>query len=186
MNTNVIFIDEQVHWLYQLSPSHIKASPQSIFSLDGKDFLKTPSNMWSEVFRPRNLSSTDNRGGVVMNSKDPSISSLLDRPHLQSSHDGVLPSDPVIPTRIHATHYSMYFVDPIQSYVQVDLSRYSNISFKIQCDPKNVLLFVLFSFDDKVTDLNNMSTRRVSSTAFSCDKHWSDVSIDFDSLDTPH
>lgn len=38
-----------------------------------------------------------------MNSKDPSISSLLDRPHLQSSHGGVLPSDPVIPTRIHAT-----------------------------------------------------------------------------------
>lgn len=63
MDTNVIFIDEQVHWLYQLSPSHIEASPQSIFSLDGKDFLKTPSNTWSEVFRPRNLSSTDNRGG---------------------------------------------------------------------------------------------------------------------------
>lgn len=84
------------------------------------------------------------------------------------------------------THYSMYFVDPIQSYVQVDLSRYSKISFKIQCDPKNVLLFVLFSFDDKVTDLNNMSTRRVSSTAFSCDNHWADISIDFDSLDTPH
>lgn len=84
------------------------------------------------------------------------------------------------------THYSMYFVDPIQSYIQVDLTRYSNITFKVQCDPKNVLLFVLFSFDDKVTDLNNMSTRRVSSTAFSCDKHWSDISVDFSSLDTPH
>lgn len=84
------------------------------------------------------------------------------------------------------THYSMYFVDPINSYLQVDLTRYSNIAFKIQCDPKNVLLFVLFSFDDKVTNLNNMSTRRVSSTAFSCDKNWTDVSIDFDDLDTPH
>ncbi len=84
------------------------------------------------------------------------------------------------------THFSMYFVDPIQSYVQVDLTRYSKIAFKIQCDPKNVLLFVLFSFDDKVTDLNNMSSRRLSSTAFSCDKNWSEVSIDFDNLDTPH
>ncbi|MEN0038506.1 MAG: helix-turn-helix transcriptional regulator [Cellvibrio sp.] len=84
------------------------------------------------------------------------------------------------------THYSMYFVDAIQSYVQLDLTRYSNIVFKIQCDPKNVLLFVLFSFDEKVTDLNNMATRRVSSTAFSCDKNWTEISIDFDDLDTPH
>lgn len=84
------------------------------------------------------------------------------------------------------THYSMYFVDAIQSYVQVDLTRYSNIVFKVQCDPKNVLLFVLFSFDDKVTDLNNMATRRVSSSAFSCDKHWSEISINLGRLDTPH
>ncbi len=84
------------------------------------------------------------------------------------------------------THYSMYFVDAIQSYVKIDLTRYSNISFKVQCDPKNVLLFVLFSFDDKVTDLNNMATRRVSSSAFSCDKHWSEISIDFSHLGTPH
>lgn len=84
------------------------------------------------------------------------------------------------------THYSMYFVDPIQSYVQVDLTRYSDITFKVQCDPKNVLLFVLFSFDEKVTDLNNMATRRVSSSAFSCDKHWAEVVINFDHLDTPH
>ncbi len=84
------------------------------------------------------------------------------------------------------THYSIYFVDPIQSFVQVDLTRYSNIAFKIQCDPKNVLMLVLFSFDDKVTDLKNMASRRVSSTAFSCDKNWSDISINFDELDTPH
>lgn len=84
------------------------------------------------------------------------------------------------------THYSMYFIDAIQSYVKVDLTRYSNIAFKVQCDPKNVLLFVLFSFDEKVTDLNNMSTRRVSSSAFSCDKHWSEINIDFTHLGTPH
>jgi AraC-like DNA-binding protein len=84
------------------------------------------------------------------------------------------------------SHYSIYFIDQIQSFMQVDLSRYSGISFKIQCDPKNVLLLVLFSFDDKVTNLNNMASRRVSSTAFSCDKHWTTVDISFDDLDTPH
>lgn len=84
------------------------------------------------------------------------------------------------------THYSLYFVDAIQSFVQADLSRYSDIQFKIQCDPKNVLMLVLFSFDEKVTDLNNMASRRVSSTAFSCDSHWADVSINLADLDTPH
>jgi len=84
------------------------------------------------------------------------------------------------------THYSIYFVDPIQSFVQVDLRRFAEISFKIQCDPKNVLMLVLFSFDDKVTNFNNMATRRVSSTAFSCDKNWSEITINFADLDTPH
>jgi AraC-like DNA-binding protein len=84
------------------------------------------------------------------------------------------------------THYSTYFVDSIQSYAQLDLTRYSNISFKVQCDPKNVLLFVLFSFDDKVTNLKDMATRRVSSAAFSCDKHWSDININLNDLSTPH
>ncbi len=84
------------------------------------------------------------------------------------------------------THYSIYFVDLIQSFVQADLSRYSSISFKIQCDPKNVLMFVLFSFDDKVTKLSDMASRRVSSTAFSCDNHWATVELDFADLDTPH
>lgn len=83
------------------------------------------------------------------------------------------------------SHYSIYFVDAIQSFRQVDLSPYSEISFKLVCEPKNVLMFVLFSYDDKVTNLNNMASRRVSSAAFSCDSHWATVSIPFDELVTP-
>ena len=84
------------------------------------------------------------------------------------------------------THFSMYFIQAAQAYRTVDLTRYRGISFKVQCDPKNVLLLALFSFDDKVTDINNMSSRRVSSTAFSCDNHWATVDINFSELDTPH
>lgn len=83
-------------------------------------------------------------------------------------------------------HYTIAFVDAVQPYRLVDLTKYSSLSFKILCDPKNVLLLVLFSFDDKVTDINNASTRRVSSTAFSCDSNWSTVTIRFDKLDTPY
>ena len=82
-------------------------------------------------------------------------------------------------------HYSLNFIDPIQPYRLVDLSRYNNISFRIICDPKNVLIFTLFSFDNKVTDLNNPVTRRVSSKAFICDNHWNTVTIAFDEIFTP-
>jgi len=82
-------------------------------------------------------------------------------------------------------HYSIYFADAIQSARQVDLTRYNAVSFKIICDPKNVLQFVLFSFDDKVTDLNNLVTRRVSSIAFSCNQDWSEINVKLEDLDTP-
>lgn len=83
------------------------------------------------------------------------------------------------------THYSMYF-NEADGYRMLDLTRYQSISFKVICDPKNVLLLVLFSFDEKVTDLRDMPSRRFSRTAFSCDRHWKTVTIDFDDLDTPH
>ncbi|RYY76533.1 MAG: AraC family transcriptional regulator [Gammaproteobacteria bacterium] len=84
------------------------------------------------------------------------------------------------------THYSMYFIDSVQPYKLVDLTRFSGVSFKVICDPKNVLLFVLFSFDEKVTNVNKPVTRRVSSTAFTCDNKWDTVTVSFDHLDTPH
>jgi AraC-like DNA-binding protein len=84
------------------------------------------------------------------------------------------------------THYSMYFIDSVQPYKLVDLTRFSGVSFKVICDPKNVLLFVIFSFDEKVTDVNDPVTRRVSSTAFTCDNNWGTITVPFDHLDTPH
>jgi AraC-like DNA-binding protein len=82
-------------------------------------------------------------------------------------------------------HYSMYFIET-DGYRMIDLTRYESVSFKIICDPKNVLLFVVFSYDEKVTDLRDMPSRRFSRTAFSCDKHWNTITIEFDDLDTPH
>ena len=83
------------------------------------------------------------------------------------------------------THYSLNFTDPIQPYKLIDFSKFHHISFKIICDPKNVLIFTLFSFDEKLTDLNNPVTRRVSSKAFTCDNYWNTVTIAFDEVFTP-
>lgn len=82
-------------------------------------------------------------------------------------------------------HYSFNFTDAVQPYKLIDLTKYHNISFKIVCDPKNVLVFTLFSFDDKYTDLNNPVTRRVSSKAFICNNDWNTVNIAFDEIFTP-
>lgn len=82
------------------------------------------------------------------------------------------------------THYSFHFVDFENPYALVDLRRFDRISFKISCDPKNVMLAALFSFDEKVTRLDDATTRRVSSAAFSCDSQWASVTIPFDNFTT--
>lgn len=84
------------------------------------------------------------------------------------------------------THFSLYFIKPEQAYQMVDLTGYHSVSFRVLCAPRNVLLFVLFSHDDKVTDPLHPNTRRVSSTAFSCDNRWETVTLDLDNLATPH
>ncbi len=97
-------------------------------------------------------------------------------------YEFVLDSEQLFPY----THYSFYFIQPELAYRLVDLTDYSQVSFRILCDPRNVLLLVLFSFDEKVTDPFKPVTRRVSSTAFSCNAHWKEVTIDFADLATPH
>src|SRR5688572_4250267 len=60
----------------------------------------------------------------------------------------------------------------------VDLSRYSAVSFRVACEPRNVLAFHLHSFDPKVTDPENFYSYRIAETFFSCDEGGSDVKID--------
>ena len=83
-------------------------------------------------------------------------------------------------------HYAMYFIDNQQGYRVVDLSKFEQLSFKVICDPKNVLMLVLFSFDDKVTNFGDLPSRRFSRAAFSCNNSWSNVDIQFKDLNTPH
>lgn len=83
------------------------------------------------------------------------------------------------------THFSLYFIKPEQAHHMVDLTGYHSISFRVLCAPRNVLLFALFSYDDQVTDPLHQDTRRVSSTAFSCDNRWETVTLELKELITP-
>ncbi len=67
----------------------------------------------------------------------------------------------------------------------VDLTRYDTIHFEVTCEPDNVLLFVLFTHDQKVTNPQNEPSQRVNSTFFPCDGNWQPVRIALRELATP-
>ncbi len=67
----------------------------------------------------------------------------------------------------------------------VDLSRYSAVTFRVKCAPRNVLAFYLHSFDPRVTDPGKFYTYRIAEAFFSCNGEWSDVAIDLRYLNIP-
>lgn len=83
------------------------------------------------------------------------------------------------------TSYIFNFTDAYRDDELIDLRHFDYITFEARCDPRNIMLFVLFTFDEKSTDLKNSGTYRVNSTFFSCDNEWRDVKISLHTLDTP-
>lgn len=82
------------------------------------------------------------------------------------------------------TSYTVYFSDPSRVEDLTDLSAYSTISFKIKCDPKNILVFALYSYVEGVTDISAPETYRVSSDFFTCNQQWREVNFPLRRLDS--
>lgn len=83
------------------------------------------------------------------------------------------------------TAYILNFLGATENNNPVDYSQYKAVSFRISCQPRNVLIFAVFSIDDSLSIPFDASTHRVSSTFFTCESQWSDVVIDFDEIETP-
>lgn len=68
-----------------------------------------------------------------------------------------------------------------------DLSRYSSLSFAVKCKPRNVMNFIIYTFDPNLADPDstNIYTYRIPSSFFSCGEEWSTVKIDLDRLEIP-
>lgn len=84
--------------------------------------------------------------------------------------------------------YTAYILDFLSANPQgkpVDFSQYRGVSFRIRCQPKNVLLFAVLSIDEDRTIPSDTSTHRVSSTFFTCENQWREVTIDFSEVVTP-
>lgn len=80
--------------------------------------------------------------------------------------------------------YAFYF-NGGEDNTALDLTRYDTVRFNVTCEPQNVLLFVLFTHDDKVTVPRNRLSHRVNSAFFSCDATWQPVQIRLAALVTP-
>lgn len=106
---------------------------------------------------------------------------------VQEEHDSIdytFILDPDL--RFPYTHYALYFGNnDDEPYAEVDLTSYDSISFGIRCEPENVMNIVMFSFDEGVTSLEDLNTRRVSSAPFTCPKATGEVTIPFTDLITP-
>lgn len=82
--------------------------------------------------------------------------------------------------------FALRFSQQEQNLLQhVDLTSYTNIKFKIKCNPANILTFTIYSFDENVSAPEDLATYRIPSIYFSCDRNWKDVEIDLDKLETP-
>lgn len=67
----------------------------------------------------------------------------------------------------------------------VDWSRYSTLNLRVRCEPANVLLFSVGTFDERVTHEDDPGSYRPSVSAFTCTKNWTTVAVDLTRLNTP-
>lgn len=72
---------------------------------------------------------------------------------------------------------------PVDNHV--DLSPYTNVKFKIKCNPANILMFTVYAFDEQVSKFDDLLTYRIPSVYFACDRTWTEVQIDLHNLETP-
>jgi AraC-like DNA-binding protein len=80
---------------------------------------------------------------------------------------------------------SMVPHDAKDRQVQVDWSKYSNITFLAKCAPANSMIFGMSIFDDKVSQPGNFVTYRSPITYFSCNEQGVPVSIDLTRMSIP-
>jgi len=82
------------------------------------------------------------------------------------------------------TSFIVNLSDPQDLSDLIDLSIYSRVSFRIKCEPKNILVFALYTYVDNVTKLGQPETYRVSLGFLTCNKQSSKISFELNALDS--
>ena len=81
--------------------------------------------------------------------------------------------------------YDFTFLSETKARRFVDLKSIESFRFSVTCKPKNVLIFVIFTFDKKVSVLEKDHTHRVNWHFFTCDGFWRDQEVKLQEFETP-
>lgn len=81
--------------------------------------------------------------------------------------------------------YDFTFLSETYERRFVDLNSIESFRFRVSCTPKNVMIFVIFTFDNKVSVLTEDYTHRVNWHFFTCDGSWSDQEVKLQEFETP-
>ena len=80
---------------------------------------------------------------------------------------------------------ALAFTDGAGKAANVDLSRFTSISFRARCAPANTLSLAIPTFDAAISTLGNFLTYRTPSAFFSCNESGAPVELDLTRLETP-
>ncbi len=69
--------------------------------------------------------------------------------------------------------------------VMPDWSNYTHLSFRVSCQPDNVLAVSVLGYDEQFTKLEEFSSFRPLQVFVSCSADWQNFSLDLRQLDTP-
>jgi AraC-type DNA-binding domain-containing proteins len=81
--------------------------------------------------------------------------------------------------------YDFTFLSETYERHFVDLTAIESFRFRVTCTPKNVMIFVIFTFDNKVSILTEDYTHRVNWHFFTCDGSWSNQEVKLNEFETP-
>lgn len=81
--------------------------------------------------------------------------------------------------------YDFLFTTPDSATPFVNLSAIEAFRFKVKCSPKNVLIFAIFTYDEKITSLEDDSTHRVNWHFFTCNAFWAEKELILREFETP-
>lgn len=81
--------------------------------------------------------------------------------------------------------YHFNFMDDSGQRIARDLSKYERINFEVSCEPRTILLLVLFTIDSKKTVLADPDSYRMNLHFFTCNEKPQRHSFTLDDFDTP-
>jgi AraC-like DNA-binding protein len=95
------------------------------------------------------------------------------------SVDFTLPGDSLYPYANLGLTWDERLSKPLISW-----SEYSTIALKVKCRPANTLIFLLYSYEEGISQISDITSHRPSELLISCNENWQEVKLELKALNT--